>query len=268
MEIKFDIINPGGNITALIDLDSVGLVDASYPRMNKLIMQKYPIVEQVGFYKKDRTSDGWRLDMAGGEFCGNALRSLAYLKLSNLPTKTFFSVSGTNKALEAGIENKGNVFAYLPVSFKVTDIKRIDGDDAYIEMEGIDFVVSPLKEFRAKDMLENKAKSLLANIMAISRSPASGVIFVAKKGSSAYTINPFIYVKEIDTFINETACASGSSAVALALNCPNIGGTTSTKIKQPSDSVLEVEIKRRFNNTTKVKVSGAVSYYMLGEICL
>jgi hypothetical protein len=61
---QFNIIKPGGNDTCII----TGVVNdqAERKKLNDLIMSNYSNVEQVGFL-----SDG-QLNMAGGEFCGNA----------------------------------------------------------------------------------------------------------------------------------------------------------------------------------------------------
>lgn len=73
-KLKISILRPSGNDTALVK----GLFTIEERKeINNLIMQKYSNVEQVGFYDFDGKQI--TLEMAGGEFCGNALRSTAYL---------------------------------------------------------------------------------------------------------------------------------------------------------------------------------------------
>ncbi len=103
------ILNPGGNITALIKR-----IPASLPLrklINDAVMKQFPEVEQVGFYTKQA-----RLQMAGGEFCGNATRCLAYLLLGGKPGKVSLNVSGANKELAARIDNDNLVWAQMPLS--------------------------------------------------------------------------------------------------------------------------------------------------------
>src|SRR5258708_7503100 len=90
---KIMILRPGGNDTALVS----GLVAKDDKRaINKAIMKKFPTVEQVGFYKFDSNRKEAILEMAGGEFCGNATRTLAYLILSGEIGELSLQVSGTS----------------------------------------------------------------------------------------------------------------------------------------------------------------------------
>lgn len=118
--LDFTILNPGGNITALVE----GIPDRRPLRkkINDEIMKVFPKVEQVGFL--DRSIK--RLEMAGGEFCGNATRCAAYLLLGGKPGKVSLSVSGTdNKKLRARIDYNKLVWAQMPLL--AAPIKR-DGD--------------------------------------------------------------------------------------------------------------------------------------------
>ena len=67
-EIKYKILNPGGNKTALIYGSEY--TDSQKRLINRRIMEKNPQVEQVGFLNNKVN----RLEMAGGEFCMNGTR--------------------------------------------------------------------------------------------------------------------------------------------------------------------------------------------------
>ncbi|MCI8362849.1 MAG: hypothetical protein HFJ41_07030 [Clostridia bacterium] len=71
-EIKYKILNPGGNKTALIYGSEY--TDSQKILINKMIMEKNSQVEQVGFLSNKIN----RLEMAGGEFCINATRCAVY----------------------------------------------------------------------------------------------------------------------------------------------------------------------------------------------
>ena len=76
MKIDFVLVNPGGNVTALV-LSKVG-TDLFFP-ISKNILKEFSECEQVGFIKPAKGANAvCGLQMAGGEFCGNALRSLAF----------------------------------------------------------------------------------------------------------------------------------------------------------------------------------------------
>ncbi len=71
-EISYQIYNPGGNITALVE--GCGYSSEEKKRINQMIMDKNPMVEQVGFLSTNEN----RLEMAGGEFCLNATRCAVF----------------------------------------------------------------------------------------------------------------------------------------------------------------------------------------------
>lgn len=77
MEIKYNIYYPSGNTTALV-------IGSDYlqfrKRINESIMKMHNNIEQVGFVFVE--NDVYKLEMAGGEFCGNATRSAAYYFLN------------------------------------------------------------------------------------------------------------------------------------------------------------------------------------------
>ena len=74
MKTDYYIINPAGNITALV---TSPVPKNSYGAAAARIMKKRPAVEQVGFV---RFANGEAvLNMAGDEFCGNAVMSAAAL---------------------------------------------------------------------------------------------------------------------------------------------------------------------------------------------
>lgn len=105
------ILNPGGNITALVEW--IPINRSARKTINDKIMKVFPKVEQVGFL--DRSIP--RLEMAGGEFCGNATRCAAYLLLGGKLGKISLNVSGGgDKKLTARIDNNKLVWAQMPLS--------------------------------------------------------------------------------------------------------------------------------------------------------
>jgi diaminopimelate epimerase len=75
-------------------------------------MKKFPRVEQVGFLDRQKR----KLEMAGGEFCGNATRCTAYLLLDGKPGKVRIRVSGASELLSAKIDRSDNTWAQMPLS--------------------------------------------------------------------------------------------------------------------------------------------------------
>ena len=112
--LDLTILNPGGNVTALINGIPATLLRRR--QINDAVMKSFPNVEQVGFFD----SAAARLEMAGGEFCGNATRCLAYLLLGGKPGKIKIGVSGANKPLRARIDQSGNTWAQMPLPMAQT----------------------------------------------------------------------------------------------------------------------------------------------------
>lgn len=75
---KVTIVDPGGNITAII-WDTIP--EYQHVAVSLKICQKYQNVEQVMYVQHDQKYR-YRGQMAGDEFCDNAIRSLGYLLLS------------------------------------------------------------------------------------------------------------------------------------------------------------------------------------------
>lgn len=121
IKIKITILNPGGNITALVDGTDRSLDERKI--INDKVMAKFPRVEQVGFIDYSPL----RLVMAGGEFCGNATRCATFLALKGKSGKINVSVSGTNQSLKTRVDRQGKVWAQMPI-IKNRDCVREAGD--------------------------------------------------------------------------------------------------------------------------------------------
>jgi diaminopimelate epimerase len=120
-KINLTILNPGGNITALVEGANRPLIERKI--INDTIMSKFSKVEQVGFVDYSPL----RLVMSGGEFCGNAARCSTFLALNGKFGKINVSVSGTNQSLKARIDQQGKVWAQMPI-IKNRDCVREAGD--------------------------------------------------------------------------------------------------------------------------------------------
>ncbi|MBQ7653713.1 MAG: hypothetical protein IJS17_01420, partial [Clostridia bacterium] len=75
MKLKYSIMDPTGNVTALVETSVP--VDQQ-PSVAEKIMSMEATVEQVGFISDSEGVD-LALRMVGGEFCGNATMSAAVL---------------------------------------------------------------------------------------------------------------------------------------------------------------------------------------------
>src|SRR3989344_3000569 len=138
-QFELAILRPGGNDTALVK----GVVEKSKRKaINELILKDYSNVEQVGFYQYFTDKNLAQIEMAGGEFCGNAIRALAFLLLKGKRGIIYIKSSGINGILKAGINNKNEVYTQIPVIRSIKKIKKMSRDVYFIPMEGIAFLVT------------------------------------------------------------------------------------------------------------------------------
>ncbi|HEX8965259.1 MAG TPA: hypothetical protein VF820_02415, partial [Patescibacteria group bacterium] len=206
-KITANIISPGGNNTALIE----GLFSPSERKqINKKIMQIYPTVEQIGFYRYDEEKNLANLEMAGGEFCGNACRSLAYLLIKSTYGKLKIKSSGTNQIIKAGM-NKGYSYTQIPVNNLFENIKKINKNIWQVTLEGITHLIlyekSPIIDING---IKKFGMDLLNKTKLSETEKAAGVMIVTEDRK----LFPVVWVRDIQTLFLETSCASGTSAIA------------------------------------------------------
>jgi len=262
----FVVVKPGGNDTALI----YGLVGdlRERKRMNDEIMAIYPNVEQVGFIEVDGRET--TLMMAGGEFCGNASRSAAYLTLGGEPGEISLNVSGVSKPLRAGVKEDGKAFAEMPIykdPWKVKPDKK-DENSWLVEMEGITHLVIFNGQEKIDGLNKEEIKRLAMEEIKtrnLTEFPAAGVIYTTKT-SGQYSIVPIVYVRDIDTLFYETACGSGTTALGLALAKRREGDVKDVSIIQPSGMPIEISVFYENGQFTSAKISGPLEVLVRGSL--
>ena len=223
------IINAaGGNATAIQVLEQ-GLNKEDYANLGKQLMDNNADfnVEQVGFLiPKDK-----HFEMSGGEFCGNAARAATILLCNSYEqdqiefTMSGFpnTITGTNKKLSGTKYFTTCFFPGMPLS----EQKLADQNTVIVDLGGIVHIL--IEDDMPEDYTE-KHQELTKKYNLQERS-AVGVVWFNKK-NNVVTINPVVWVKDIDSFFYETSCGSGTIAAA------KITGTE--KIVQPSGETIEV----------------------------
>ena len=105
MKILYFKVNPGGNTTAIVKGEFNKKIKVL---ITKKIITDDPTVEQVGFWiaaKNPRCVA--RLDMSGGEFCGNALRAFGPVLLCKKKQSIFLvESSGTKEIIKISATSK------------------------------------------------------------------------------------------------------------------------------------------------------------------
>ncbi len=169
-----------------------------------------------------------RLEMAGGEFCGNATRCLA--ALVGVSGNFFLETSGLQEAVLVKVSKQTSTLLIPLDNFKLKNSLCI--------LPGISHLLlkngKPTKESARKLLKESDLLSSLA----------AGVIGYEKTTNDCYKIKPVVWVKKTKTFYEETACASGTAALAYMLfkkTCKR-----SFSFLQPSGAMLTVKIAKTF----------------------
>ena len=259
------VARPGGNDTALV-FDDVHA--DSYRDINAYIQKKNPDIEQVMFVKNDQAMPMGI--MAGGEFCGNATRSLGYYLLKGNDGAITLSISGAKTPLTVKVQDK-NATTKMPIISNPTSVKFLDDTSSLVKLEGIThLVLEPLSELaqqmkRLKSMDDKKAFARELLIKHDLQHEAAGGIMALDKDDDKLMLAPFVYVKSIDTFYAETACGSGSVAVGLALAKRRTKSVTHLEVRQPSGHSIFVDVNFAGGFFEEATIKGKVEILYEGE---
>ena len=223
----------GGNGTAMRILNRA-LTRAEYANQGKqlgLDMERYG-AEQTGFLIP---SDN-HLEMAGGEFCGNASRAAAIL-LSEIhkKPKVSFTVSGFKGTVTGLVKKDGNKKYFAECIFPGFSVDQHNvvlstGQEAIVaDLGGIVHIVieSP---FPSKEADYKSAHQAITHELNFDKRSCVGVIWI-EKGGNAVRMHPVVWVKDVNTFFYEQSCGSGTIAVSKVTGIQSIIQPTGQKIE-------------------------------------
>jgi len=184
-------------------------------KVSKLLLNK---VEQVGFVRHFKKPE---LEMMGGELCINAALAFA----SQLSKKGVLYTEGIKKPIQYRNWDN-NTSIKVPLKYK-----RYGN---IVLFDRIGFIILS-KEYKKK-----VSKRLIANLSKKYKLPAFGAIVYYKN-----KITPYVYVKNVNSFVKETACGSGSIAYSIISGCK--------RIIQPTGQAIYVNIRKNIEVKAKVK---------------
>ncbi len=212
MTVKYSILDPTGNITALV-ADEVAI--GNQPYAASLIMENELDVEQVGFL--DVKNRGMR--MAGGEFCGNASMCAAVMclkdELQNGESRDMpLCVSGAPQKVNVHIEKKNEYSFYcgvtMPKAESVTVQALTCGGTQYrlpvVKFAGISHIINECHD--KKEMFAAEIKSWCKTLGCDSL----GIMNIDEQNGK---IVPLVYVPASGTLFWENSCASGTAAAGV-----------------------------------------------------
>lgn len=239
MKLDYYKINPTGNISLIVETpvprESQAAVAAALMAMDK-------DAEQVGFLEKTESKNCLlRLQMMGGEFCGNASISVAALVLylgkaeQGKKMAVNLEVSGSDEPVKVeacacgGNRYTGTLNMPLPYSnfeceFKCGNtIRKLP----VVRFPGIAHAI--VRSGIGKDEAESCIREWCRQL----DSESLGLMFYDEKKG---LLQPYVYVAPTDSAVWESSCASGSTAVA-AWAALNRGESSSLSLRQPGGTL-------------------------------
>lgn len=230
-EIRYVLLDPTGNLTCLV-LDPVEARDRS--GVTERLMDR---CEQVGYLMSPARGEARaRLQMMGGEFCGNAsMAAAAWLALQAGETEAAvpLEVSGAEGVLTCLVRRapdstwQGTV--EMPRVLAIEPFRWAGRPLTAVRMPGMVHLIclERLAEAEAETLLRGAAEAL--------REPAAGLL---QWDEASGTMRPLVLVREAGTMVWETACGSGSTAIG-AWRAQRAGTDLETEVRQPG-GVLKV----------------------------
>jgi diaminopimelate epimerase len=265
------IADPAGNITALIEAAGEAPVaawtDEERRHIVRHIMREHPDVEQAGFVIPGSINPNrlWRLEMAGGEFCGNAARSfglfVARKQGLHSPATVHVTVSGAENPLAVLADLQNNTAeAGLPLPRKIQTLNYRGAHLPVIVFDGITHVI-------IEETDKNTDKTVLSETFfeikkiaetAAEPSAAFGVLFY---DTECAFLRPAVLVnsRSIETFVFENSCGSGSAALACHHTRHSSDGEYSQIYRQPGGAIATRLVKEN-GKTAAIFIGGPVSF--------
>ena len=263
MELTIVRADPAGNITVFV-LDRIDDPALRLRAAKALLAETSLRAEQVGFVippdpappPGSAAGGHWRLEMLGGEFCGNAARSF-----------------GLYAARETGLRGKQDLCIGISgVPDPVPVHADLDASAAEAEIPGP----------RAQGVLSWEGRSLplyifdgISHVIAEGLSPSRDMVLglaesVRQAGGSAAALGlmfydplrrfmrPAVYVAATESLVFESSCGSGTAALAAHLSREASGGESRWEILQPG-GVIKARVKKHAGKIETIGIGGPVS---------
>ncbi|MDO4939957.1 MAG: hypothetical protein Q4E54_08390 [Lachnospiraceae bacterium] len=231
--MKYIVANPTENITVLVETP---VAPADRDEVTGQMFESVPACEQVGYITMPVSSScDIRLEMMGGEFCGNASLSTAayHARRKGLKSGETLDVnmecSGVSEAFictvtandDCGINFTGTLQMPSPLKTEYADGHPV------IFLPGIAHMILPADRF-TKRQIENNIKDYASKFDV----SAFGIL---RWDEEKQYMEPCVYVKGFETLIWEHGCATGSTCIGYYRY--KTGGHSSTDVRQPGGTI-------------------------------
>ncbi len=266
------IAYPSGNTTAIV---TDQMLDEDRQSLNDRIMRTWqeqfadqPEIEQCCFVTAPKSPEAVaRVEMFGGEFCGNATRSVIRLITEGKDYAGKIEVSGVDRPL--AFESKdGNITVEMPLPQEpASELAKVVDEGVLVSLDGIAHVVVTDDVLRKAASPKERLQSLLAsNTYGLAEQPAVGVTYYNEQTEVA---DFAVWVKEVDTIFDETACGSGTSSIGIALAQEQQKSTT-VSVLQPSGETINTaaHYDAKKGKVVSSTISGTVDILYDGRLTL
>lgn len=263
---RLAVAYPSGNTTALL-FDQ--LQESDRRELNQKVVDLaqatlgIPDIEQCGFIcLPTRPESVARLEMFGGEFCGNALRSAAWLVMGGQDAAGFIECSGVKSPLGFDIRG-GRVRLEMPLPVSAETAGTPIANAFEVRLEGITHIV----EFGPFDSLEEPRVTLTRLLRKGNPRYASLPAFGVTQFDDATEQARFaVWVGAVETTYDETACGSGSAAIAIALALRDKSSIIADVI-QPSGAIITSTAELDARGTiSRAAIEGTVEVLFDGRV--
>lgn len=243
--------DPAGNITLYV-LDPVDPALRPKVTAHLLGMEQFK-AEQLAYCCPPVMGGQGRIEMAGGEFCGNATRAFAMVMQQEMgvpsPSEMTLEVSGCDHLVTAFSDlADGSAESEMPLPRSVRTIQANGETGVLVDLDGIVHLVveaAPSLEFF------QQAEPIFQAFPGLE---AYGVVFLNR---SASHITPLVKVPAANTLVWEGSCGSGSVAAAIACAMGAPDGQYAQDLIQPA-GVIRVRLTLDQGQVTQVSIGGPV----------
>ena len=269
MKIDYVKLSPTGNVTVLVTSPVSREKQAAVAA--RLLAPDCVGGEQVGYLETPTDPRaGARLQMMGGEFCGNAAMALGALLCrrdglaDGQPRSLRLEVSGSSGTVPCAMLREGDDWlgtVRMPLPTSIEQIDLIAGDAMFraplVRMPGIAHLIIPA----GIGLGETEVRQYLPQWNAAIGADALGALLW---NAPSRFINPIVYVPSAGTLVREHGCGSGSAAIGCWL-ATAAGKTCEMPVNQPGGTIL-VRAAMLNGKLTVLSINGRVKLIDEGTV--
>ena len=264
MVVQYARLNPTGNMTAIV---TSPVPRAEQPRVAARLMARGgAFAEQVAFLEGAALPGARiRLQMMGGEFCGNASMSLAALLalgdgLADGVEATYpLEVSGAEGLVNCRVRREGASFrgtVEMPLPEEILEAELFSGTALpLVRFPGIAHAIVP------EAMLEPEAAQ--ARIPALCEELNADAMGLLLTDANFTRMRPLVYVRATNSAVWEHGCGSGTAALG-AYAAARSGRDAALAVSQSGGTICVRAVWRQ-GAVRKIEISGRVTLEETGE---